>query len=143
MSSRRLVSFRLADDLKKALDERADTEGISTTELVNRLLRKGLETQQDRMQGDSRLSNVEYMVRKVLTRLESETTTQETLLQPEHELAQRLSNLERKVELVSKAVFEIKYGPYAEKTNCNTDSQGDHQAPASLDELWSLIEPKS
>ena len=40
--SRSLVSFRLADDLKLALKEKAGAEGISTTELVNRLLRQGL-----------------------------------------------------------------------------------------------------
>jgi len=40
--SRKLVSYRLADDLQQALKARASREGISTTELVNRFLRQGL-----------------------------------------------------------------------------------------------------
>ena len=43
--SRKLVSYRLADDLQQALKERASLEGISATELVNRLLRQGLTSQ--------------------------------------------------------------------------------------------------
>lgn len=39
---RKLVSYRLADDLQQALKARASSEGISATELVNRLLRQGL-----------------------------------------------------------------------------------------------------
>lgn len=42
--SRKLVSYRLADDLQQALKARASREGISTTELVNRFLRQGLAT---------------------------------------------------------------------------------------------------
>jgi plasmid stability protein len=40
--TRKLVSYRLADDLQQALKARASSEGISATELVNRLLRQGL-----------------------------------------------------------------------------------------------------
>ncbi|HSM82615.1 MAG TPA: hypothetical protein VLS96_13065 [Nodosilinea sp.] len=40
--SRKLVSYRLAEDLQQALKTRAGSEGISATELVNRLLRQGL-----------------------------------------------------------------------------------------------------
>ncbi|EGJ30368.1 MULTISPECIES: ribbon-helix-helix protein, CopG family [Moorena] len=42
--SRKLVSFRLSEDLAQALKERAEEKGISVTELINRLLRQGLET---------------------------------------------------------------------------------------------------
>ncbi|WP_424094335.1 ribbon-helix-helix domain-containing protein [Moorena producens] len=42
--SRKLVSFRLSEDLAQALKERAEEMGISVTELINRLLRQGLET---------------------------------------------------------------------------------------------------
>ncbi|NEQ85916.1 MAG: hypothetical protein F6K26_39260 [Moorea sp. SIO2I5] len=42
--SRKLVSFRLSEDLAQALKDRAEEKGISVTELINRLLRKGLET---------------------------------------------------------------------------------------------------
>ncbi|NET63798.1 MAG: ribbon-helix-helix protein, CopG family [Moorea sp. SIO1G6] len=41
--SRKLVSFRLSEDLAQALKERAEEKGISVTELINRLLRQGLE----------------------------------------------------------------------------------------------------
>ncbi|NEP29600.1 CopG family antitoxin [Moorena sp. SIO3I6] len=42
--SRKLVSFRLSEDLLQTLKERAEEMGISVTELINRLLRQGLET---------------------------------------------------------------------------------------------------
>ncbi|AOY82879.1 MULTISPECIES: ribbon-helix-helix protein, CopG family [Moorena] len=42
--SRKLVSFRLSEDLAQALKDRAEEKGISVTELINRLLRQGLET---------------------------------------------------------------------------------------------------
>ncbi|MBE9157250.1 hypothetical protein IQ265_10505 [Nodosilinea sp. LEGE 06152] len=64
--SRKLVSYRLADDLQQALKERAGSEGISATELVNRLLRQGLaddagDTIQQRM---SQLEQVLHQLEK-------------------------------------------------------------------------------
>ena len=60
--SRKLVSYRLADDLQQALKERASLEGISATELVNRLLRQGL-TSQDTLSPttETRLSRLEQV----------------------------------------------------------------------------------
>ena len=54
--SRSLVSFRLADDLKLALKEKAGAEGISTTELVNRLQRQGLSCDKVGFSVEGRLS---------------------------------------------------------------------------------------
>ncbi|MBM0743844.1 hypothetical protein JOY44_19845 [Phormidium sp. CLA17] len=44
---RKLVSFRLPEDLMQDLRERAGVDGIAVTELVCRLLRQGLKTSTD------------------------------------------------------------------------------------------------
>jgi plasmid stability protein len=44
MVNRKLVSFRLPDDLMQELRERADSDNVSVTELVCRLLRQGLQS---------------------------------------------------------------------------------------------------
>lgn len=44
---KKLVSFRLSEDLIHDLRERADRDGISVTELVQRLLRQGLQATMD------------------------------------------------------------------------------------------------
>jgi hypothetical protein len=44
---RKLVSFRLPEDLMQELRERAGMDGIAVTELVCRLLRQGLRTSTD------------------------------------------------------------------------------------------------
>lgn len=44
---RKLVSFRLPEDLMQDLRERAGVDGIAVTELVCRLLRQGLRTSND------------------------------------------------------------------------------------------------
>jgi hypothetical protein len=53
MSNRKLVSFRLPDDLMQDLREQADRISISVTELVCRFLRQGLKNQQAHLQEDS------------------------------------------------------------------------------------------
>ncbi len=72
--ARKLVSFRLADDLQQALKDQSHHEGISTTELVNRLLRQGLALMQSPNQAsgdcssdiDERLKVVEEAVREII-----------------------------------------------------------------------------
>ncbi|MBD2021183.1 hypothetical protein H6F43_13450 [Leptolyngbya sp. FACHB-36] len=54
---RKLVSFRLPEDLLQALRNQADRDSISVTELVCRLLRQGLEA------GDDRISELESQIR--------------------------------------------------------------------------------
>lgn len=66
--ARKLVSYRLADDLQQALKERASSEGISATELVNRLLRRGLAVAESDALPD-RVSQLE----RVLHQLERQT----------------------------------------------------------------------
>lgn len=44
---RKLVSFRLPEDLMQELRDRSDSDGISVTELVCRLLRQGLQSNMD------------------------------------------------------------------------------------------------
>lgn len=47
MSHKKLVSFRLPDELMQDLKKKADTDSISVTELVCRLLRQGLEVDEE------------------------------------------------------------------------------------------------
>ncbi|OLT61579.1 ribbon-helix-helix protein, CopG family [Moorena bouillonii] len=61
--SRKLVSFRLSEDLAQALKDRAEEMGISVTELINRLLRQGLETDDS---VEDRLTVVEASVDKLI-----------------------------------------------------------------------------
>lgn len=143
MSSRRLVSFRLADDLKQALDERADHEGISTTELVNRLLRQGLCAQQPTMHNDDRLANLEGTVRQILTMVEFERRMRETFSQPNQVLSEQLAALEKRVTLMSKVVFEsgldVERLEDADQQSAE-DTQVARKEPVSLDEIKRLIE---
>lgn len=71
--TRKLVSYRLADDLQQALKDRASSEGISATELVNRLLRQGLATESpgDRAQQQvsQRVSQLEQMLHQLEKRV--------------------------------------------------------------------------
>ncbi|MBE9141415.1 hypothetical protein IQ254_30200 [Nodosilinea sp. LEGE 07088] len=67
--NRKLVSYRLADDLQAALKTRASREGISATELVNRLLRQGLamDVATDGMQ--QRVSQLEHLLHQLERRV--------------------------------------------------------------------------
>lgn len=59
-SDKKLVSFRLPEDLLDALRERADQDNTTVTELVCRLVRQGLQTSTD-----SRISALEDEVREL------------------------------------------------------------------------------
>jgi len=59
-SDKKLVSFRLPEDLLDALRERADQDNTTVTELVCRLVRQGLQTS-----ADDRLSALEEEVREL------------------------------------------------------------------------------
>jgi len=96
--SRSLVSFRLADDLKLALKERADTEGISVTELVNRLLRQGLLDEESVISGEDRLSSLENTVRNLLRMFELEQRKRESLFRPTLAFEERLIEVEEKLQ---------------------------------------------
>ncbi|WP_017299036.1 hypothetical protein [Nodosilinea nodulosa] len=111
---RKLVSYRLADDLQQALKERASREGISATELVNRLLRQGLlATEGDTL--PERVSQVE----RVLHQLERRTagaiedgsvaTSRSGGPTPDaapEALASRLLSLEQKIDALTNGVEE-------------------------------------
>ncbi|NJL45144.1 MAG: hypothetical protein HC922_04065 [Leptolyngbyaceae cyanobacterium SM2_3_12] len=71
--ARKLVSYRLADDLQEALKERASTEGISATELVNRLLRQGLSDHDDEAPTEFRLSHLEQVLHQLEKRVDGVT----------------------------------------------------------------------
>ena len=71
MSKRKLVSFRLPDDLVQDLREQADRVSISVTELVCRFLRQGLKNQQDHPQEDSD-EQVKMLMDKRIFSLEEE-----------------------------------------------------------------------
>lgn len=57
---RKLVSFRLPEDLMQELRDRADVDGISVTELVCRLLRQGLQASTD-----DRMATLEAEIREL------------------------------------------------------------------------------
>lgn len=59
-SDKKLVSFRLPEDLLEALRERADQDNTTVTELVCRLIRQGLQTSTD-----DRISALEDEVREL------------------------------------------------------------------------------
>jgi hypothetical protein len=59
-SDKKLVSFRLPEDLLEALRERADQDNTTVTELVCRLVRQGLQTS-----ADDRISALEDEVREL------------------------------------------------------------------------------
>lgn len=46
-ASKKLVSFRLSEELLQALKDRADEDGVTVTELVTRLLKHGLQSSED------------------------------------------------------------------------------------------------
>ena len=96
--SRSLVSFRIADDLKLALKEKASAEGISTTELVNRLLRQGLSDDKVGFSMENRLSELEKTVQNILKMLEFERQKRETFSQPDYFLERRLMDVEEKLQ---------------------------------------------
>ena len=67
MSNKKLVSFRMPEELIESLRERAGDDGISVTELVCRLLKKGLANSNDEV-----TEQVEALVDKRVATLETE-----------------------------------------------------------------------
>jgi hypothetical protein len=66
MSNRKLVSFRLPDDLMHNLRQEADHNGISVTELVCRLLWHGLQTRSDKQEAvDERIASLEAEIQEL------------------------------------------------------------------------------
>jgi len=57
--NKKLVSFRLPEELIQDLRDKADIDGISVTELVSRLLRQGLKEHTD----NDRIANLEEEIR--------------------------------------------------------------------------------
>jgi len=62
--NRKLVSFRLPEDLIQDLREQAGVDGIAVTELVCRLLRQGLRTSTDAPEND-RIAALEDEIREL------------------------------------------------------------------------------
>ena len=151
--SRILVSFRLADDLRQALKERASTEGISTTELVNRLLRQGLVDDKTSFSVEGRLAELESTVQHLLKVFEFERRKREAFFHPGYELERRLVDLEEKLQQISVDV-EVRRQRLEtlvrEKRSATGDDQGAHQkgyssdlVEVSLEDLRSLLKPAS
>ena len=104
--SRKLVSFRLADDLRQALKERASNEGISTTELVNRLLRQALLHGGGKMSTEIRLSVLEEGFQQVARRMDFESSLSGVLTQPHQGVSEKFTKMEKRLEQLSAGVEE-------------------------------------
>jgi uncharacterized protein YicC (UPF0701 family) len=70
MSNKKLVSFRLPDDLMQDLRKESDHDGISVTELVSRLLRQGLQHREN--EGYSDDARVGALINQRIASLEGE-----------------------------------------------------------------------
>lgn len=80
MSNKKLVSFRLPDDLMHDLRIEADQEGISVTELVTRRLRQGSFSQEVSKQNEE--EQVNALVNKRIASLEEELQDLRSSKQP-------------------------------------------------------------
>lgn len=151
--SRSLVSFRLADDLKLALKERANTEGISTTELVTRLLRQGLSSEKMSFSSENRLSELENTVQHILRMFELDRRKREAFSPSDYAMERRLVEVEEKLQQIFSDVEDrrqklmtlmrekgnaIGDGQDTRSKGCSSDSEG-----VSLKELCSLLQPTS
>jgi seryl-tRNA synthetase len=106
--SRKLVSYRLADDLQQALKERAISEGISATELVNRLLRRGLATdthQENLTDQDNQVSRLAQFVHQLEKRVDYVADVS-TSAQLTANLSARLQEVEKKLEELTRGMEE-------------------------------------
>ena len=151
--SRSLVSFRLADDLKLALKEKAGAEGISTTELVNRLQRQGLSCDKVGFSVEGRLSELENTIQDMLKRFEFDRLKRETLSHPNYSLDKRLMDVEGKLKKISvdeedrcRRIETL----VREISNATREDQDAHQGvgagdsvEVSLEDLCSLLRPTS
>jgi hypothetical protein len=59
-ASKKLVSFRLSEELLDSLKDRADEDGVTVTELVTRLLKQGLQTSEN-----DRIAALEEEIKKL------------------------------------------------------------------------------
>lgn len=151
--SRSPVSYRLADDLKLALKEKASAEGISTTELVNRLLRQGLSDNKVGFSAENRLSELEKTVQSILKMFEFERQKRETFSQPDYFLERRLMDVEEKLQqmFVKEEEFRRRFETFIkQESNAIEASQDSHQnayasdsAGDSLEAMSSLLKPES
>ncbi|MGI0488274.1 DUF6364 family protein [Pantanalinema rosaneae CENA516] len=109
---KKLVSFRLPEDLIQQLKERADQENTSVTELVCRFLNQGLQTSTD-----DRITKLEAEIQK-LRQQPSPTNnvipTPVYMLPPnlvnpdsDNEIKQRIANLEARMEKVVTSASSI------------------------------------
>jgi plasmid stability protein len=112
---RKLVSYRLADDLQQALKARASSEGISATELVNRLLRQGLGEESENAALPQRLSHLEQIVHQLEQRLAAQGADLELAkgaIAPSPEaLVRRLIALEQKIDALTAGGESGSQGP--------------------------------
>jgi len=102
---KKLVSFRLPEDLLDALRSRADEENTTVTELVCRLVRQGLQTSPD-----DRLSALEEEVRELRqlkqvnfsnispVPIYAPLLPQNVITEPDAEMKQRIVRLEAQME---------------------------------------------
>lgn len=151
--SRSLVSFRLADDLKLELKEKANAEGISTTELVNRLLRQGLSCDKVGFSMEGRLSELEDTVQNILKMFEFERRKRETFSRPDHFLDRRLMDLEEKIQQMSvddedrrrkiETLVRERRNPVGEGQDTDQGSCTGDSVEVSLEDLCSLLKPTS
>lgn len=153
--SRSLVSFRIADDLKLALKEKASAEGISTTELVNRLLRQGLS---DNKVGfsfsmENRLSELEKTVQNILKMFEFERQKRETFSQPDYLLERRLIDVEEKLQQMFiveedrrrriETLIAERSNAIEESQDACQDANASNSVGVSLEDLLNLLKPAS
>lgn len=113
--TRKLVSYRLADDLQLALKTRASSEGISATELVNRLLRQGLAADTAPAEAGDALQQRVSQLEQVLHQLERRMLAQVVGDRDDHDvstasdpkqLGGRLLALEQKLDALTTGVEE-------------------------------------
>lgn len=149
--SRSLVSFRLADDLKLALKERANTEGISITELVNRLLRQGLTDECKGISSEDRLSVLESTVQHLLRMLEFEQLKRETFFRTNSPSEERLTEIEEKLQQIAsdfeerrqkvESLVRGKIDGMEQGQGTYQDIKSDESVEVSLQDLCSLLKP--
>jgi plasmid stability protein len=115
MGNKKLVSFRLPEDLMEDLRVRADIDGISVTELVCRLLRQGVQVDQrtPEAQVNHRLASLEAEIKQLRQAHRANQTPHPypiastplyALIAPnatatsEHDMKERIDRLEQLIE---------------------------------------------
>ncbi|MEM9908196.1 MAG: hypothetical protein AAF921_24565 [Cyanobacteria bacterium P01_D01_bin.44] len=138
--TKKLVSFRLANDLQASLKERAAQEGISVTELVNRLLREGLSANESENSLEVRLSVLEEAVHR-LTQMSEHSNVVSKSLQSPPALEQQLNNMEQRLREISDGVKEIRQNNPLDSPSVTAYSghQEDNVLSLSLEDLRKLL----